>query len=80
LRDLTVTAVEPMGSAVQLLVQIAIPASIGVSAAEVLARLHAETPRLRHVVAGEICRKRTPMLHFVLVPGAATQTGGPTHE
>ena len=66
LRDVYVEAVEPLGGAGQLLVRVIAPR--GVAPVEVMARLGAATPRLRALVAAEICRKRVPMLSFVVVP------------
>src|SRR5687767_8159670 len=66
LRDVYVESVEPLGGAGQLLVRVM--ASGGVAPFEVMARLGVVTPRLRAFVAGEICRKRVPMLSFVVVP------------
>ncbi|QOV88976.1 hypothetical protein [Humisphaera borealis] len=68
LRDLTVDAVEPMGSAAQLLVRVLVPASVEVSVIEVIGILDGASPRLRAVVAQSICRKRTPSLSFLPVP------------
>jgi hypothetical protein len=68
LRDASVAAVEPLGGAGQLLVRLVLAEDAGVDAAEVMARLAARTPRLRAVVAADICRKRVPMLAFVVVP------------
>jgi ribosome-binding factor A len=68
LRDIYVDAVEPMGSASQLIVRIGLPRSIRSSMTEVFARLTERTPRLRAAVAAAICRKRVPMLSFILVP------------
>lgn len=80
LRDLTVDGVEPMGSAAQLLVRLGVPRSIGAAPAEILSRLNDEASRLRQAVAREISRKRTPMLHFVLVPMAPTCAEGGRHD
>jgi len=68
LRDAFVEGVEPLGGPGQLLVRLAVPA--GVAPGDVSARLAAAAPRLRAVVAGEICRKRVPTLSFVVVPSA----------
>jgi ribosome-binding factor A len=75
LRDLVVDAVEPMGSASQLIVRVGVPrGAAGQSFAEILARLNERTPKLRATVAQAICRKRVPMLSFALVP--AIDAGG----
>jgi len=79
LRELSVDSVEPLGSAAQLLVRVRVPASIGVSAAEVLGRLEAHSARLRHLIARAICRKRTPALDFVLLPAGYPPTEGGEH-
>jgi hypothetical protein len=68
LRDAFVESVEPLGGAGQLLVRVVVPGGAAGNAAEVMARLAAVTPRLRAIVAAEICRKRVPMLSFVVVP------------
>ena len=68
LRDLTVDAVEPMGSAAQLLVRVLVPASVGVSVIEVIGLLDEASARLRTEVAQSICRKRTPSLNFLPMP------------
>ena len=66
--DVTVDAVEPIGSAAQLLVRVSVaPAA---SPAEVVARLNGRGPQLRAVVAGAISRKRVPTLTFIAVPAA----------
>ena len=68
LRDAYVEGVEPLGGAGQLLVRVTVPPNPGAAPGEVSARLAALAPRLRAVVAGEICRKRVPALTFVVVP------------
>jgi hypothetical protein len=68
LRELSVDSVKSLGSAAQLLVRVRVPASIGVSTFDVLARLEAHSARLRHLVARAVCRKRTPALSFILLP------------
>jgi len=65
LRDLYVESVEPMGSASQLLVQVALPRGSQLNYLDVLARLNDRAPRLRAIVAQSICRKRVPNLSFV---------------
>jgi ribosome-binding factor A len=64
--DVTVDAVEPMGSAAQLLVRVTVPTSA--SPATVVARLNGRAPQLRAAVAAAISRKRVPSLAFVAVP------------
>jgi len=71
LRDVSVDAVEPAGGAGHLLVLVSVPS--GLPAMEVVARLNDRAGKLRAIVAGSICRKRTPMLSFVAVPA---MTGG----
>jgi len=71
LRDVSVDSVEPAGGAGHLLVLVSVPG--GVPAMEILARLNDRAGKLRAIVAGSICRKRTPMLSFVAVPSL---TGG----
>jgi hypothetical protein len=83
LRDASVEGVEPLGGAGQLLVRVTVPPGAGGAPGEVSARLAALAPRLRAVVAGEICRKRVPMLAFVVVPTlfpAGTGEGGGRDE
>ena len=76
LTDATVESVEPLGGPGQLLVRVTVPADPAVHPAEVMARLAAQAPRLRAVVASEICRKRVPTLSFVVVPVASRQGPG----
>ena len=71
LRDVYVDSVLPMGGPGQLLVRVLAPAEAGAPLADITARLAALTPRLRAIVAGEICRKRVPTLSFVVVPSLA---------
>ncbi len=66
LADVSVDAVEPMGSAAQLLVRVGVPSTA--SPAEVVARLNGRGPHLRAAVAASISRKRVPTLTFVAVP------------
>ena len=68
LRDAMVDGVEPLGGPGQLLVRVTVPPAIKALPGEVSARLAALAPRLRAAVAGEICRKRVPMLSFVVMP------------
>jgi ribosome-binding factor A len=67
--DASVDAVEPMGSAAQLLVRVGVPQAV--SPAEVVARLNARAPQLRAEIASAISRKRVPTLTFVAVPAGA---------
>jgi ribosome-binding factor A len=77
LRDVYVESVEPMGSASQLLVHVGIPANVALPSWDVLARLNNRSPKLRTVVAQSICRKRAPVLSFIVVPaGRQTPHGG----
>jgi ribosome-binding factor A len=76
LRDAFVEDVEPLGGAGQLLVRVTVPPNAGAAPGEVLARLAALAPRLRAVVAGEICRKRVPVLSFVVVPASTPAAAG----
>jgi ribosome-binding factor A len=68
LRDVYVDSVEPMGNGSQLLVCVAVPATVGLSALDVLARLNARSARLRAIVARSISRKRVPGLSFAAIP------------
>ena len=64
--DVSIDAVEPMGTAAQLLVRIGVPPTA--SPAEVVARLNGRAPQLRAAIASAISRKRVPTLTFVAVP------------
>lgn len=66
LRDVLIDSVEPMGGAGQLLVRVCVPGNV--PAMDVLIRLNERTAKLRSIVAASICRKRVPMLSFVIVP------------
>jgi ribosome-binding factor A len=70
LRDLYVESVEPMGSAAQLLVHVALPSHVQLPVFEVLARLESRSARLRAIVAQSICRKKAPNLSFIIAPAA----------
>jgi len=72
LREVFVVSVEPMGGASQL--RVSVTAAPGSPAWDVLARLEERSARLRAIVARSICRKRVPVLSYVVVP----QGGG--HE
>jgi hypothetical protein len=77
LRDVYVESVEPMGSASQLLVRIALSSATGVHSLQVLGRLNDRSARLRALVAQSICRKRVPNLSFVAVAfGTKSPEGG----
>jgi len=75
LREAYVESVEPMGDAGQLLVRVTVPPGAAGSPPAVSERLATLAPRLRAIVAGEICRKRVPVLSFVVVP--STFSGAP---
>ena len=65
--DVTVDAVEPMGSSAgQLLVRVTV--SPAASPAEVVARLNGRGPSVRAAVAAAITRKRVPTLTFLALP------------
>ena len=68
LRDLYVESVEPMGSAAQLLVRVVASRQVELPIVEILARLNAQSPRLRAIVAQSICRKKAPNLSFIVAP------------
>ena len=83
LRDAMVDGVEPLGGPGQLLVRVTMPPTSDAPPGVVSARLAALAPRLRAAVAGEICRKRVPMLSFVVMPSvdpAADREGGGRDE
>ena len=75
LRDAYVESVEPLGGPGQLLVRVVLPRGAPASIAEVMQRLSAHTPRLRAIVAREICRKRVPVLSFAVVPPVPREGG-----
>jgi hypothetical protein len=77
LRHVSVDSVQPgggAGGAGHLLVLVSVPGDL--PAMEVVARLNGRAGKLRAIVAGSICRKRTPMLSFVAVPAITGETGG----
>jgi hypothetical protein len=76
LRDAMVDGVEPLGGPGQLLVRVTVPPAAESAPGEVGARLAALAPRLRAAVAGEICRKRVPMLSFVVMPSVNPADAG----
>jgi len=78
LGDVWVESVEPMGSASQLMVRIVAPPA-GAAAVEVSARLNARAGALRAAIAGAICRKRVPMLTFLVVPEPRRAAEGGDH-
>ena len=67
--DVSVDAVEPMGSAAQLLVRVGVPPTV--SPVDVVARLNGRAPQLRAEIASAISRKRVPTLTFVAVPAGS---------
>src|SRR5256885_8650557 len=60
--------------------RVVVPADEGAAPGELAAKLTAQTPRLRAVVAAESSRKRVPMLSFVVMPqvSATPSTGSPS--
>jgi len=72
LRELIVLSVVPAPNAGRLLVTVALPASAGVSAEEVLQRLLRASGHLRSELAASVSRRKTPELAFRVV------TDGPT--
>jgi len=65
LRDVVVTAVEPVPNTTRLLVTVSLAASgTGLEPAAVLERLHGASGMLRSEIAAVIHRKRTPELVF----------------
>ncbi|HSU68304.1 MAG TPA: hypothetical protein VLJ39_15605 [Tepidisphaeraceae bacterium] len=76
LREVMIASVEPLGGAAQLLVRVLVRAGAGASIPQVHARLVEHQGRLRAVVARSICRKRTPVLSFVVLPAPSAQEGG----
>ncbi len=65
LRNLSVVSVQPAPDTSRLMVTVRLePADPDIDAGQVLALLAQQSGRLRHEVAGAICRKRTPRLAF----------------
>ena len=65
--DLSVGDVTPAPNAGHLLVELVVPPDVGASIVELMSRVEAAAPRLRHAVAQSISRKRAPSLSFVPV-------------
>ena len=80
LRDVYVDSVEPVGGAGHLRVAVVAPRALVALPAELAARLAAQTPRLRALVAREICRKRVPTLSFVVMPPLSSAPTPPDGE
>ena len=59
--------VRPAPNAGHLVVELILPADFELSMPELLARLDVVAPRLRHLVAQSISRKRAPELSFIPV-------------
>ena len=74
LGELSVGDVTPAPNAGHLLVELLVPPGVELSMAELMSRVDAASPRLRHAVAQSISRKRAPSLSFVPVAakGGAT--------
>lgn len=73
LAELSIGDVTPAPNAGHLLVELIVPSDFGLSLVELMSRVDAAGPRLRHVVAQSISRKRAPCLSFV--PVAAGKGG-----
>ncbi len=69
LSDLSVGEVHPAPNAGHLVVEVIVSPHATESTLELMARLSAVTPRLRHALAQSISRKRVPELSFVPVAG-----------
>ena len=69
LSDLSVGEVHPAPNAGHLVVEILVSGTATEPASVLIARLSALTPRLRHLLAQSISRKRVPELSFVPVAG-----------
>lgn len=65
--ELSVGDVTPAPNAGHLLVELIVPPDVGGSIVELMSRVEAASPRLRHAVAQSISRKRAPSLSFVPV-------------
>ena len=69
LLNLEVTAVEPMGSASQMLVSLRMLSPMPeVTLAEIMDKLQAVESDMRMEIAAAINRKKTPKLHFRVLP------------
>lgn len=71
LTDLSIGEVHPAPNAGHLVVEVIVSSTATEPAPVLIARLSALTPRLRHLLAGSISRKRVPELSFVPVAGGA---------
>lgn len=71
LSDISIGDVHPAPNAGHLVVEMIIAPAASEPAAKLVARLAAHTPRLRHLIAQGISRKRVPELSFVPVAGGA---------
>lgn len=69
LSDLGVGEVHPAPNAGHLVVEVIVAGGAVESPSALIAKLAALTPRLRHLVAQSISRKRVPELSFVPVAG-----------
>ena len=72
LTDLSIGEVHPAPNAGHLVVEVLVASSATEPASVLIARLSALTPRLRHLLAQSISRKRVPELSFVPVAGGGT--------
>jgi hypothetical protein len=78
LSQLCVIGVQPAPNAGHLLIQVVVPASIGMPLPDLLSRLTQITPRIRHSLAATISRKRVPNLSFL--PVASMPNLGDAHD
>lgn len=69
LTDLSIGEVHPAPNAGHLVVEVMVSSTAIEPASMLIARLAALTPRLRHLLAQSISRKRVPELSFVPVAG-----------
>lgn len=72
LAELTVGEVRPAPNAGHLLVEVRVPSGFELPMPALLERLANATPRVRHVVAQSITRKRAPELSFLPVAGGTS--------
>lgn len=73
LTDLSIGDVHPAPNAGHLVVEVVVSRSASEPASVLVARLSAITPRLRHLLAQGISRKRVPELSFVPVAEGGVQ-------
>jgi hypothetical protein len=73
LSDLSIGEVHPAPNAGHLVIEVIVSSTASEPASVLVARLGALTPKLRHLLAQSISRKRVPELSFVPVAGGGVQ-------